>query len=237
MVNAILASKRAHLEHVAIQVEALVNLEGKQFPAFLRSCIPEGDNYEIPNFYGIPKIHKNPVKMRPIIPCHSAIMNPAAKFVSKKLKPLIKIAHTIIHGTKDLAIKLSRVNLNHQRSWWLVTGDVVAFYPNIPLQRCMDIVYDLYEEYLWQTMDPRSETTKVLLKVFKQCLYIGNTRLMTKFHHSQFPAMPFLATKPVTANGVSAAKVVATIDVPASHQGMFRPDKKNSLVLPCARRE
>ena len=31
----------------------------------------------------------------------------------------------------------------------------------------------------------------------------------------------------VTANGVSAANVVATIEIPRSHQGIFRPDKKN----------
>ena len=61
--------------------------------------------------------------------------------------------------------------------------------------------------------------------------------LITRFHHSQLPAMPFLATRPVTSSGVSAAKVVATIDVPASHQGALRPERKNSLVLPRARRE
>ena len=33
-------------------------------------------------------------------------------------------------------------------------------------------------------------------------------------------------TKPVTANGVSAAKVVATIDVPASHHGMISTGQK-----------
>ena len=60
--------------------------------------------------------------------------------------------------------------------------------------------------------------------------------LITMFHHSQLPAMPFLATRPVTASGVSAANVVATIDVPASHQGTSRPERKNSLVLPRARR-
>jgi hypothetical protein len=59
---------------------------------------------------------------------------------------------------------------------------------------------------------------------------------MTKFHQSQLPAIPFLATKPVTASGVSAAKVVATIDVPASHHGTLRPERKNSLVLPEALR-
>jgi hypothetical protein len=36
------------------------------------------------------------------------------------------------------------------------------------------------------------------------------------------------ATRPVTANGVSAAKVVATIEIPASHQGTLRPQTKYS---------
>ena len=40
-----------------------------------------------------------------------------------------------------------------------------------------------------------------------------------------------VATNPVTTSGVSAAKVVATIDVPANHQGTSRPPRKNSLVF------
>jgi len=36
------------------------------------------------------------------------------------------------------------------------------------------------------------------------------------------PATPFRATISVTASGVSAANVVATIEVPASHQGIER---------------
>ena len=42
-----------------------------------------------------------------------------------------------------------------------------------------------------------------------------------KAHHSQFPAIPWVYTRPVTTKGVSAAKVVATIEVPASHQERF----------------
>ena len=89
------------------------------------------------------KIHKQPVKMRPIIPCHSAIMNPAAKYVSKQLKPLIEESPTIIHGSKDLAIKLSKLSLTPGKHWYIVTRDVVAFYPNIPLNKCLDIVYNI----------------------------------------------------------------------------------------------
>ncbi len=59
---------------------------------------------------------------------------------------------------------------------------------------------------------------------------------MSMLHHSQLPAMPKLATRPVTARGVSAANVVATIEVPASHHETFRPLTKYSSVDPVARR-
>ena len=55
--------------------------------------------------------------------------------------------------------------------------------------------------------------------------------LITKFHHSQLPATPLVATRPVTSSGVSAANVVATIDAPASHQGASRPERKYSVRL------
>ena len=50
--------------------------------------------------------------------------------------------------------------------------------------------------------------------------------LNIKFHHIQFPAIPYDATIPVTAKGVSAENVVATIDTPASHHGIRRPALK-----------
>ena len=56
----------------------------KDLSSFLGSrVIKKGEKHIIPTFYSISKIHKQPVKMRPIIPCHSAIINPAAKYISK----------------------------------------------------------------------------------------------------------------------------------------------------------
>jgi hypothetical protein len=57
----------------------------------------------------------------------------------------------------------------------------------------------------------------------------------TMFHHNQLPAMPFWATSSVTANGVSAAKVVATMLVPAMYHGRLRPVRKKSPMLRPAR--
>src|SRR5699024_11182560 len=50
-------------------------------------------------------------------------------------------------------------------------------------------------------------------------------------HHAQFPLTPFWRTISVTRLGVSVEKVVATIDIPRSHQGMFRPERKYSAEL------
>jgi hypothetical protein len=52
-----------------------------------------------------------------------------------------------------------------------------------------------------------------------------------KHHQAQFPDTPSCLTRLVTRLGVSAENVVATIDTPNSHHGMFLPDKKNSEVL------
>ena len=49
-------------------------------------------------------------------------------------------------------------------------------------------------------------------------------------HQVQFPATPFLRTKSVTRFGVSVEKVVATMLMPKSHQGIFLPAKKNDFV-------
>jgi hypothetical protein len=49
---------------------------------------------------------------------------------------------------------------------------------------------------------------------------------MASVHQNQFPAMPRVATMPATHSGVSAAKVVATMEVPATHHGRLRPAMK-----------
>ncbi len=56
-----------------------------------------------------------------------------------------------------------------------------------------------------------------------------------KAHQNQFPASPCSAMRPCTASGVSAANVVATMDVPAIHHGSARPDTKYSAMLLPAR--
>src|SRR5690606_13732574 len=63
-----------------------------------------------------------------------------------------------------------------------------------------------------------------------------NMPVSRKAHQTQLPATPFLRTMSVTRLGVSVEKVVATIDMPSNHHGMWRPDrKKDAESLPAWR--
>jgi hypothetical protein len=169
--------------------------EGSQLEQFLRSKITTAGNlHKIPTFYGIPKIHKEPVKFRPIIPCHSAIQNPAAKYVDKKLKPIVVGSPTVIHGSKDLAIKLSNLVLIPDARWYIVTGDVVAFYPNIPLESCLDIVNQMYLEHYWES-DPDYDAphNRQQQSLFLRALRVGNTKLVTQFQGEYYEQLRGLA--------------------------------------------
>ena len=57
-----------------------------------------------------------------------------------------------------------------------------------------------------------------------------------KAHHPQLPLTPCSRTRPVTRLGVSVEKVVATMLIPKSHQGILRPARKNPAAeLPTTR--
>ena len=60
---------------------------------------------------------------------------------------------------------------------------------------------------------------------------------MAPLHQNQLAWMPCSRASPATNSGVSAEKVVATMEVPATHQGSERPARKKSPVPRLARRE
>jgi hypothetical protein len=113
-----------------------------QLAAFLRSKIQPDLSWDkvLPVFYVIPKIHKNPTGFRPIIPCHSAIQNPAAKFVSKMCKPILSERPYLIKGSKHMCQRLASVGRLPHRRLFLCSGDIVACYPTIPPKNAEDAV-------------------------------------------------------------------------------------------------
>ena len=213
--DVIMRAKGKKMLNLANMTEDHIFLDELKLGDYFKSLVSgEGEDVVYPQFHGLPKIHKKPTGFRPIIPCHSVCFNPAAKFVSKELKPLIKAAPSVIHGTKDLFMRLSQLRIESKRKFFFVTGDVVAFYPNVPLRSCIDIITTMYEQWLLNRsiecehplLNPDSlENNQVKLKIFQSAIEIGNTQLITQHGSKYFLQLSGLAM------GVSDAPDLANL--------------------------
>lgn len=113
----------------------------------------------------------------------------------------------------------------------LFTHPIIITFMNIPRYKALKLLRNFagLPEYL-NSANSASVIIPERLQSFAKKKTVS-TPPKAKFHQIQFPAIPFFATNSVTASGVSAAKVVATIDNPARYQGKFLPERKNSVVF------
>jgi len=106
----------------------------------------------IPVFNGLPKIHKSPWGIRPVIPCHSVVQGPVSEFLSCILKSLLADHPQILTSTKELVhnlehacrYKLANLSpLQWRRNVFICTADIEGFYTNVPIKDCTEKLRDL----------------------------------------------------------------------------------------------
>lgn len=101
---------------------------------FLLDCWYRTD---IPRFHGIPKIHKDPWKLRPIVPMHSYVTSPLATVLHHLLLPVQRQYSWICESSRNLVRDVARFNRKMQFVR-LHTGDVSAMYTSIKWPRFRD---------------------------------------------------------------------------------------------------
>lgn len=130
-----------------------------QMSTYLSHCLPASGletNWSdwkdfVPEAYAIPKIHKNPWKGRPICPGHSLPQNAASKVLSKLARPYIDNLPWVIQGSKDFVRKLMDVKIPAGRKAFIVSADVVAFYPSVNLDILRD---EILAKFAQETLIP-----------------------------------------------------------------------------------
>jgi hypothetical protein len=86
---------------------------------------------DIPKFHGIPKIHKNPWKLRPIVPMHSYVTSPLAIILHHMLLPIQRKFPWICESSRTLTSEVATYNKYLRSPTRLHTGDVTAMYTSI----------------------------------------------------------------------------------------------------------
>jgi hypothetical protein len=95
----------------------------------------------IPAFYGLIKMHKNPISLRPIIACHSWITTPVSRVCAYELYLLIRrhLPH-VLRDSSHLVKLIESCEIPKEfptTSFRLITGDVEGLYVNIPIEEAI----------------------------------------------------------------------------------------------------
>ncbi|XP_075980176.1 uncharacterized protein LOC142979382 isoform X1 [Anticarsia gemmatalis] len=145
-------------------------------------------SHQPPKLYGLPKIHKSNVPLRPIV---SQIASPTydlAKYVASVLQPLVgntpsfvKDSRHFVQIIKDLRLESGDV---------MVSFDVESLFTNVPIKECLDVVKTKLED---------NEMPFNYIDLLKNCLD-GNYFLFQGQHYLQIdgvamgsPVAPALA--------------------------------------------
>ena len=116
-------------------------------------------------FYGLPKIHKPGIPLRPIVSSIGAATYNTAKELPKILKPLVGMSAHHVHNTRDFVEQIKRSSLN-QRS---ASYDVQALFTSVPINPVLDII----KERLANGQDLHKRTTmsvNQIIKLLEFCL-------------------------------------------------------------------
>ncbi len=102
---------------------------------------------EAAEFYMLPKIHKSVLGWRPIIPATGTWNACPAKVVDYYLQILVKNTTSYLKNTTELINTIEHLETFTQETLtekiWLITADVEALYPSIPLREAFSITANL----------------------------------------------------------------------------------------------
>ena len=120
-----------------------------------------------PKFYGLPKIHKSGIPLRPIISSIGTVTYNTAKELARILKPLVGLSNHHIHNTMDFVEQMKEVKLKKEES--MVSYDVTALFTSVPIPSGLKII----EEKLTNDKDLPQRTsmnTRHIIRLLEFCL-------------------------------------------------------------------
>ena len=184
---------------------------------FLQNAFEGLKDFRWPQIHRIPKVHKQPLKIRPIVPCHSHTANHASKVLSRMLKSLLSKHETILESSHVLARELRDFKVPKDKKLWLYSGDVKAMYPNIPRKRAHNRVVKMWID----------NHGKLQSDLVRDLLEVSDIYLFVEFQGRYFHQHGGLAM------GVPAAPDVAQLYCAFEESTAERFKKDNILLYRC----
>jgi len=131
--------------------------------------------------YGLPKVHKANVPLRPIVSCIQSYNYQLGKFLANIIKPIRDSTYSLKNTNKFL--EFLKQNSDLSKNSKMISFDIESLFTNIPVDETIEIIYNkLYytnpklrpfipENYFRQLLDFATKFTHFLLnkKYYDQC--------------------------------------------------------------------
>lgn len=151
-----------------------------------------------PHFYGLPKIHKKEIPLRPIVssinsPCHKL-----AKFLLDIIKPYSGQTNSYIKNTPHFLEKLKDLNIDLNKNL-LVSFDVVSLFTNVPVDKTLNILKDkLLND---QDLNTRTNlSVNTIMELLTICIKTTYFQLNDKFFQQNFGMAMGSPLSPIISN-------------------------------------
>ena len=96
-----------------------------------------------PRFYGLPKIHKDGIPMRPIVSYTGTPLYEISKYIANILRPYGKLKEQHIHSSKSFSTFICQQKIEPDEI--MVSFDVTSLYTTIPIDQALLVIRDLLE--------------------------------------------------------------------------------------------
>ena len=119
-----------------------IKAEGEMDETLYKRLYPTGAGSR--KFYGLPKIHKEGIPLRPIVSSIGAVSYETSKELARILKPLVGKSIYHVHNTQDFIQQIKDIKL--QEDQCMMSFDVKAFFTYVPIQPAFSTIKKLLEE-------------------------------------------------------------------------------------------
>ena len=172
----------------------------------------------IPQFYGLPKVHKkfdHLPPIRPIISHCNSMLNPSARLLDHCLQPLAKSYPDYLENSTALSLILQ--DLHVPKNSFLVSIDVESLYPSIPQSSCLNTIYDqMYKYRHLLLLDPN-----FLIQLLHKNI---------NYNYFQYGTLTFQQIKG-TAMGAAFSPTIANIYMSVTLQKFLKARQQKPLLL------
>ena len=119
-----------------------IKAEGGISETTYRKLYPTGATK--PKYYGLPKVHKKDIPLRPIVSSIGSVTYETAKELSRILKPLVGRSTHHVRNNQDFIQRIQEVTVESEEC--MMSFDVKALLTSIPIQPTLNIIKKLLEE-------------------------------------------------------------------------------------------